>query len=103
MKKPIPGEKFETSPGQFAPPCEFIWPFILALSSHNCVTPGNKVCSLLIDPCLRVDDPGNLEGAPTTIQIVTTRMRDEECLGLARLLDRYLRAGTGDEKNAYKL
>lgn len=46
--------------------------------------------------------PENLEGAPTAIQIVTTKMRDEECMGIARLIDKYVR-GSGDSMSVAKL
>ncbi|KAK2602278.1 hypothetical protein N8I77_008826 [Diaporthe amygdali] len=36
-------------------------------------------------------NPANLEGAPTAIQIITTTMRDEECLEIAKLIDTYVK------------
>ncbi|ROV93592.1 hypothetical protein VMCG_08092 [Cytospora schulzeri] len=47
--------------------------------------------------------PEDLEGAPVAIQIITTRMRDEECLAIARLIDKYVRPGVGDGMSVAKL
>ncbi|KAG8156291.1 hypothetical protein KVR01_013826 [Diaporthe batatas] len=44
-------------------------------------------------------NPANLEGAPTSIQIITTTMRDEECLEIAKLIDTY-HAGPGSRNGA---
>lgn len=49
------------------------------------------------------DNPANLEGAPTTIQIITTTMRDEECLEIAKLIDTYVKAENRNGANASKL
>lgn len=60
-------------------------------------------CLFFVDPQLHIDKPENLVGAPTAIQIITTRMRDEECLGIARLVNKYLRTRTGDGSSIAKL
>ncbi|KUI63179.1 Acetamidase [Cytospora mali] len=48
-------------------------------------------------------NPDNLNGAPTAIQVITTRMRDEECLAVARLIDEYVRSKIGDMSTAARL
>jgi hypothetical protein len=51
-----------------------------------------------------IDNPANLEGAPTSIQIITTTMRDEECLEIAKLIDTYYaKAGSRNGASASKL
>lgn len=50
-----------------------------------------------------LDNPANLEGAPTSIQIITTTMRDEECLEIAKLIDTYVKAERGNGASASKL
>lgn len=50
-----------------------------------------------------IDNPANLEGAPTAIQIITTTMRDEECLEIAKLIDTYVKAESGNSASASKL
>lgn len=50
-----------------------------------------------------LDNFDNLEGAPTAIQIATTRMRDEECFAFAKLIDVYVRAKAGNLLSIPKL
>lgn len=40
---------------------------------------------------LLVDDFEQLEGAPCSIQLFTTTLRDEECLQMAKQIDHYLK------------
>lgn len=104
-----PGENFTKSPGQFAPPCksgrvvlyEFVLLYALSILLH-CSSHCNNACWFkVINVCL--DNPKNLEGAPTAIQIATTSMRDEECLAIARLVDGYVRAKAGGKPSTAKL
>jgi amidase len=43
---------------------------------------GLLTCSL--------DNPENLEGAPCSIQVFTQKMRDEECMEIAKIVDKCL-------------
>lgn len=42
-----------------------------------------------------LDDANLLHGAPTAIQVVTRRFRDEECLAAAQVIDRVLNGSGG--------
>lgn len=100
-------DSFVKLSGQFAPPCElalFVFGFFVFLFdlSFICYI-ACCVNALFVNSWLHVDHPRNLEGAPTAIQIITTRMRDEECLGIARLIDRYVRARSGGAISVAKL
>lgn len=64
-------------------------------------SPRREVKSFLVNK--GIDNPANLEGAPTTIQIITTTMRDEECLEIAKLIDTYVKAESRNGANASKL
>ncbi|KAI3394262.1 hypothetical protein diail_2965 [Diaporthe ilicicola] len=48
-------------------------------------------------------NPANLEGAPTSIQIIATTMRDEECLEIAKLIDTYVKSEGRSSANTSKL
>lgn len=50
-----------------------------------------------------IDNPANLEGAPTAIQVITTTMRDEECLEVAKLIDTYVKAESRNSTTSPKL
>jgi amidase len=41
---------------------------------------------------LREDDAKMVDGAPTAIQVFTNKMRDEECLQVAGIVDECLKA-----------
>lgn len=41
----------------------------------------------------KLDYPEILKGAPLSIQVFTPRMRDEECIGISKIVDRCLRQG----------
>lgn len=50
-----------------------------------------------------IDNPVNLEGAPTSIQVITTTMRDEECLEIAKLIDTYVKVESRNGASTSKL
>lgn len=55
--------------GQYGPDCEY---------------EGSLLC---IDVDNIADEPAATDGAPCSIQVFTSRMRDEECLEIARVVD----------------
>lgn len=71
-------EKFETKANQNAPKCMFtsILPKLAAEFANRHVNP--------------LDNPESLEGAPCSIQVFTQKMRDEECMEIAKIVDRCL-------------
>lgn len=67
-------EKFELKDDQIGPACE-----LLDIESENHHTDTHVV------------DFKQLEGAPCSIQLFTTTLRDEECLQMAKRIDSCLR------------
>lgn len=75
MGAPDATEKFELKDNQIAPACELLG--ILESESYHTDT--------------HVVDFKQLEGAPCSIQLFTTTLRDEECLQMAKQIDSCLR------------
>lgn len=67
-------EAFELAPGQAGPPCEYLL--------------NHKPIPLTDNSYL--DNFAHLEGAPCSIQVFTTTMKDEECLEMAKIIDKSL-------------
>lgn len=66
-------EAVKLQPGQDGPICEF-----------NQSNAGYRLTESL-------DDPELQDGAPCSIQVFTSRMRDEECIKVARVIDKCLK------------
>jgi hypothetical protein len=66
-------------PGNGTPACELIQDQAFLDPVHELI----EICCL--------DNPEVVEGAPCSIQIFTSRMRDEECLEVAEVVDACLR------------
>ncbi|OAG38781.1 hypothetical protein AYO21_06976 [Fonsecaea monophora] len=79
------------------------WPaysaFVNVLDYPACVLPFSKASQQLDSEPLQIQpgqagphyDPQMQDGAPCSIQIFTSRMRDEECISAARIIDKCLR------------
>jgi hypothetical protein len=72
-------ENFELDDNQLGAECEYITTKILSFIESNWLT------SFL-------DNFEQLEGAPCSIQLFTTTMRDEECLQIAKQIDQCLKS-----------
>jgi amidase len=71
--KELDPEPMTLKPGQYGPNCKS--------RTFKGATDADNKCE---------DDPDAMDGAPCSIQIFTSRMRDEECLRAAAMIDRCL-------------
>ena len=81
---------FEVKAGQSAPQCKSNAP-----SSHVVMYPRHVRLFLTNHTWyLQLDNPDNIDGAPCSIQVFTSTMRDEECLEIAKVVDECLKKGS---------
>jgi amidase len=72
VSKELDPEPMKMKPGQRGPDCEFHSIFHCSYANVS------------------IDDPELVDGMPCSIQVFTSRMRDEECLEIAGMVDKCL-------------
>lgn len=77
-------QEFTKKPGQGGPKCKLLPDHMALDQDHTLIWNG-------------LDNPEVVEGAPCSIQIFTSRMRDEECLAAAEIIDTCLKDAQDDD------